>query len=684
MEDENTLLVGGEMATLKVFLPDGTVKTYTLKEGKNTIGRDETNDIVIDVPTVSGLHATIEYKDGEYWITDERSTNGTTVNGERIKPYQKYKLKSGDEIYFGPEVKSEFVSEIKRKPTVKVTTKKVEEAVTEEVEKGETVIVEKGPRIRILTGKHAGEVYDLRKYHTIGRTEGAIKIEDDPAMSRLHAKFIFRDGMVQVVDAGSTSGTYVNDELITEPTTLYHKDRLTMGNTELEFLYEEAQRPKEVPTVEAVEGISWISKNWAWLTGLVAGIVVVGVAIWTFGRGKWIGNFDTRIERADAIVEKAKDAGTPDKLHLYKEAFTILQQAEKLAKTDDQRALVETKLSMVRKNKDYWSYMIKADSAFAEGDYEHAVTFADNACNLFGEGTEEYDRAKEMRDRARAKLRFNEALRQAKSAYKQGEYETALIHIEAAEEFDANDEELKNLKVKVLFAQAKAWMQAIYGEKSNRKRRQLLNNIKNNCEEILKINPNHKDARDLAVQVEKMLGEMKSGRQRSLTTSPLTSTLATLIKNMRDTYDKGNLSEAEVYAKEILRQAPGNVLAGEYLKFIKLEREAKELEEKGDKEGAYKKWHALYNQVSYLSDKAAARAMEGMKRTKVAYNEDKARELYDEAITLWSRNPEGYSPDELRKIVCSKLQEALKYVPIGSTLREEIDNYRTNIVGCEE
>lgn len=668
------------MATLKVFLPDGTVKTYTLKEGKNTIGRDETNDIVIDVPTVSGLHATIEYKDGEYWITDERSTNGTTVNGERIKPYQEYKLKSGDEIYFGPEVKSEFVSEIRRKPTVKVTTKKVEEAVTEEVEKGETVILERGPRIRVLTGKHAGEVYDLRKYHTIGRTEGAIKIEDDPTMSRLHAKFIFRDGMVQVVDAGSTSGTYVNGEPITEPTTLYHKDRLTMGNTELEFLYEEAPPPPPPP----VEGPSWISKNWTWLTGLVAGIVVVGVAIWTFGRGKWIGNFDTRIKQADAIVEEATMAGTPDNLRLYKEAFTILQQAEKLAKTGDQKTLVETKLRTVRKNKDFWSYIIKSDSAFAEGDYERAVTFADNARKLFGVGTKEYEIANEKYKNAYVKLRFNEALRQAKSAYKQGEYETALTYIMTAEAYDANNEELKNFKIEVLFAQAQAWMQAIYGEKSNRKRRELLNNVKNNCEEILKINPNHKDARDLAVQVEKMLAEMKPRSQRSSTTSSPVSALHALMENMQHAYDIGNLSETEVYATEILRRSPGNILAGEYLNFVKLEREAMELEEKGDEEGAYQKWRALYNKVSYRSDKAAARAMEGMKRTKVAYNEDKARELYDEAITLWSRNPEGYSPDELRKIVCSKLQEALKYAPTGSTLREEINNYRTNIVGCEE
>ena len=680
MEDENTLLMGGEMATLKVFLPDGTAKTYTLKEGKNTIGRDETNDIVIDVPTVSGLHTTIEYKDSEYWIIDERSTNGTTVNGERIKPYREYKLKSGDEIYFGPEVKSEFVSEIRRRPTVKVT-KKAEEEVTEEVEKGETVIVERGPRIRILTGKHAGEVYDLRKYHTIGRTEGAIKIEDDPTMSRLHAKFIFRDGMVQVVDAASSSGTFVNDEPITEPTTLYHKDRLTMGNTELEFLYEEAQPPEISPPVE---GPSWISKNWAWLTGLVVGVVVVGVAIWTFSRGKWIGNFDTRIKQADAKVEEATMAGMPDNLRSYEEAFTILQQAEKLAKTSDQRTLVEAKLRTVGKYKDFWSYIIKSDSAFAESDYERAVTFADNACNLFGEETEEYRIAKERRDKAYVKLRFNEALRQAKSAYKQGEYETALIHIMTAEAYDANNEELKNFKIEVLFAQAQAWMQAIYGESSNRKRRELLNNVKSNCEEILKINPNHKDARDLAVKVEKMLAQMKPRSQKSPTTSSPISALATLIKNMRDAYDIGNLSEAEVYATEILRRSPGNILAGEYLNFVKLEREAIELEEKGDKEGAYQKWHALYNKVSYRSDKAAARAMEGMKRTKVVYNEDKARELYDEAITLWSRNPEGYSSDELRKIVCSKLQEALKYVPIGSTLHEEINNYRTNIVGCEE
>lgn len=71
-------------------------KQFDLKNGKNTIGRDKKCDIVLKHIGVSNLHATI-YKDGDrYVIEDEKSTNGISVNGQKL--YGRKSLKEKDII----------------------------------------------------------------------------------------------------------------------------------------------------------------------------------------------------------------------------------------------------------------------------------------------------------------------------------------------------------------------------------------------------------------------------------------------------------------------------------------------------------------------------------------------------------------------------------------------------------
>jgi hypothetical protein len=59
------------------------------------IGRQESNDLVIDNLRVSRIHAQIIHKDEEFFIIDTNSTSGTRVNGHIIKKHQ---LSNGDVI----------------------------------------------------------------------------------------------------------------------------------------------------------------------------------------------------------------------------------------------------------------------------------------------------------------------------------------------------------------------------------------------------------------------------------------------------------------------------------------------------------------------------------------------------------------------------------------------------------
>ena len=64
------------------------------------IGRDDSNDIVIPRDSISSLHATLEYRNGYYYLEDHRSTNGTRLNSKRVKENTPMRLKSGDKIQF--------------------------------------------------------------------------------------------------------------------------------------------------------------------------------------------------------------------------------------------------------------------------------------------------------------------------------------------------------------------------------------------------------------------------------------------------------------------------------------------------------------------------------------------------------------------------------------------------------
>ncbi|MGH9946333.1 MAG: FHA domain-containing protein [Pyrinomonadaceae bacterium] len=74
-----------------------------------SIGRTTDNFISFpDDPNVSRFHAEIENRDGEYCLIDLGSSNGTTVNDERVKG-EKY-LSSGDVIVLGGTSRIEFGS----------------------------------------------------------------------------------------------------------------------------------------------------------------------------------------------------------------------------------------------------------------------------------------------------------------------------------------------------------------------------------------------------------------------------------------------------------------------------------------------------------------------------------------------------------------------------------------------
>lgn len=86
---------------LDVFVPDGPIQMFPLSEPTVTVGRSGGNTIVLDNNTISRYHFSLIQDQGQVYITDMDSANGTYVDGVRLPASQRRLLFDGDEILIG-------------------------------------------------------------------------------------------------------------------------------------------------------------------------------------------------------------------------------------------------------------------------------------------------------------------------------------------------------------------------------------------------------------------------------------------------------------------------------------------------------------------------------------------------------------------------------------------------------
>ncbi len=110
LHHEDKLRIGGldpgSMVTITFLSPrdaSATTSASSIQFGEKTligIGRDPSNEVVVDSPIVSRYHAEVERVGSRYRVTDLQSANGTFVNNERID--DSFWLKPDDTIRVGP------------------------------------------------------------------------------------------------------------------------------------------------------------------------------------------------------------------------------------------------------------------------------------------------------------------------------------------------------------------------------------------------------------------------------------------------------------------------------------------------------------------------------------------------------------------------------------------------------
>ncbi len=228
------------MPEIIVKLGDNVIQRYLFCQDRLTIGRAQDSDIVIDNLAVSRLHAVIEREGESYFVADQNSSNGTLINGTRVKQVQivnrdvitvgKYQLYFFDNRAAADDKRRALPSDQERTMLVPVDSEPLP------------------PEIVVTRGKQKGMHFRLAAPSvSIGRaTDNMIRLTDW-FVSGNHAVIERRGEDYVVRDLGSLCHTKVNGETVQERT-LRPGDRVRLAPTvEFEFCVPEPAKPIAPP-----------------------------------------------------------------------------------------------------------------------------------------------------------------------------------------------------------------------------------------------------------------------------------------------------------------------------------------------------------------------------------------------------------------------------------------------------
>ncbi len=209
------------MPKLIIMRPDSAAEDIDLDTDSVTIGRAPENSVTLDEIACSRRHCQILRISSGYEITDLKSRNGTKVNGVKR---ERHVLADGDIIEIG---------------AVRITYR--ERSGSEEDVVLEDMVADSGAGGSECHLVYSGGPLDGRKIPlatdrtTFGRKDSNAVVMKDAMVSSYHCEITREDGGYVLRDLGSTNGSVVNGDPVSEMA-LNHGSRISLGKTRFIFV----------------------------------------------------------------------------------------------------------------------------------------------------------------------------------------------------------------------------------------------------------------------------------------------------------------------------------------------------------------------------------------------------------------------------------------------------------------
>lgn len=217
--------------------------TVTMNKASTMLGRGPV-EVQFHDPTVSSVHAIIDYVGNEVYITDQNSSNGTFVNGERVQRsslanMSEVKLGSTKLLFcmvrdvYGTYMPEQQPAQVQEVPPVDPN------AIT--LPRRDLPNPKLPPDLRVLLyvldGPDAGRKFLLSKKSTvIGRGQAADIRVNDESVSRRQCQIIINDkNSMGIKDLASTNGTFLNGRPVSA-LKLSHNDVIELGGTKIRLI----------------------------------------------------------------------------------------------------------------------------------------------------------------------------------------------------------------------------------------------------------------------------------------------------------------------------------------------------------------------------------------------------------------------------------------------------------------
>jgi pSer/pThr/pTyr-binding forkhead associated (FHA) protein len=244
------------LGTLRIKLPDGQVRNFTVEQATLGIGRAADNEISLEEISLSRRHARFAFEAGRMSVEDLGSANGTYIGSQRIAPNTPT-LVPDNEVVRAGDVEVRFTAAQAPRPPLGSSQATVSEPIP-----GEGGMRYGMLHIRLPSGETRNFPMEQPSI-TVGRAADNQLSLDEISVSRRHARLTVESTRLMIEDLGSANGTFIGSQRVApnNPGLVPADTAVRLGDVEIKFVPPAPVEAARAFAPTAAEGQASVAQN---------------------------------------------------------------------------------------------------------------------------------------------------------------------------------------------------------------------------------------------------------------------------------------------------------------------------------------------------------------------------------------------------------------------------------------